>query len=100
MTRVTGGVLVLGSLAAGVPAALALSRTWALPDAPATDTELLTGYVGGALGVVAVVCLAFAVLLVVRDLAGRAGPPATRRVPGPAVRSAGPVVLPGGGRAA
>jgi membrane-associated phospholipid phosphatase len=88
-TRLTAGMLVLTSLAAGVPAALALRGTWSLPDAPATDTELLTGYVGGALGVVAVVCLSFAVLLAVRDLAGRAagrlpGPPAGRPAGRPA----------------
>ena len=71
--RVVSGMLALAGLAAGVPAAFALLRIWAAPDAPATSVELLTGYVGGALGVVAAVCLAFAVLLAIREMAGRAG---------------------------
>lgn len=71
-TRVMGGMLVLAGLAAGAPAALALRQTWNLPDAPATDTELLAGYAGGVLGVIAVSCLSFAVLLAVREVAGRA----------------------------
>jgi membrane-associated phospholipid phosphatase len=70
--RVMAGLLALAGLAAGVPAALALGRLWDLPDGPATTAELLTGYAGGALGVVAVTCVAFAVLLAVRDLCGRA----------------------------
>ena len=73
VARVVGGMLALAGLAAGLPAVVALLRIWAAPDAPATSAELLTGYVGGALGVVAVACLAFAVLLAIRDLAGRAG---------------------------
>jgi len=70
-SRVTGGLLALAALAAGVPAALALRATWDLPDGPATSAELLTGYAGGVLGVLAVTCAAFAVLLAVRELAGR-----------------------------
>jgi membrane-associated phospholipid phosphatase len=72
--RVVSGMLVLAGLAAAVPAGLALRQIWFAPDAPATRTELLTGYAGGALGVVAASCVAFAVLLAIRDLAGRAGP--------------------------
>jgi membrane-associated phospholipid phosphatase len=72
--RVVGGLLVLAGVGAAVPAGFALRRIWLAPDAPATRAELLTGYAGGALGVVAVSCVAFAVLLVIRDLAGRAGP--------------------------
>jgi membrane-associated phospholipid phosphatase len=71
--RVVSGMLALAGLAAALPAAFALLRIWAAPDAPATSGELLTGYIGGALGVVAVACLAFAVLLAIRELAGRAG---------------------------
>jgi hypothetical protein len=71
-SRVMGGMLVLTGLAAGAPAALALRSTWDLPDGPATDAELLTGYAGGVLGVLAVTCVAFAVLLAVREVAGRA----------------------------
>ena len=71
-SRVAGGMLVLASLATGVPAAIALRQIWFAPDAPATSAELLTGYIGGALGVVAAASLAFAVLLAVRDIAGRA----------------------------
>lgn len=74
-TRVTTGMLLLAGLAAGAPAGLALRRTWTLPDGPATSTELVTGYAGGALGVVAVTCVAFALLLAVRELAGRAAAP-------------------------
>ncbi len=70
-SRVVGGMLGLAGLGAAVPAGVALRRIWALPDGPATSAELLTGYVGGALGVVAASCLAFAVLLAVRDHAGR-----------------------------
>ncbi len=71
-SRVMGGMLVLTGLAAGAPAALALRSTWDLPDGPATDAELLTGYAGGVLGVLAATCVAFAVLLAVREFAGRA----------------------------
>jgi membrane-associated phospholipid phosphatase len=71
--RVLGGMLVLAGVAAAVPAGVALQRIWSAPDAPATRAELLTGYAGGALGVVAVSCLAFAVLLAIRDVAGRSG---------------------------
>ncbi len=72
-SRVLGGMLVLASVGAGVPAAIALRQVWLAPDAPATAGELITGYIGGALGIVAAACLAFAVLLAVRDAAGRAG---------------------------
>jgi membrane-associated phospholipid phosphatase len=71
--RVVGGMLVLAGVAAAVPAGFALQRIWYAPDAPATRAELLTGYAGGALGVVAVSCVAFAVLLAIRDVAGRSG---------------------------
>ncbi|GAA2722028.1 hypothetical protein CAE01nite_26990 [Cellulomonas aerilata] len=73
--RVLGGMLALAALAAAVPAGVALRQIWLAPDAPATRAELLTGYAGGALGVVAVSCAAFAVLLAIRDLAGRSGVP-------------------------
>ncbi|WNB85348.1 phosphatase PAP2 family protein [Cellulomonas sp. ATA003] len=79
--RVIGGMLVLAAVGTAVPAAIALRQVWFAPDAPATGTELLTGYIGGALGVVAASCLAFAILLAVRELAGRAaGPTAGRGV--------------------
>ncbi len=82
-SRVTGGLLALAALAAGAPAALALRSTWTLPDGPATDAELLTGYAGGVVGVLAVTCAVFAVLLAVREVAGRVaagtgGPDAAR----------------------
>jgi membrane-associated phospholipid phosphatase len=72
--RVVGGMLVLAGVGAAVPAGVALRQIWFAPDAPATRTELLTGYAGGALGVLAACCVAFAVLLAIRDLAGRAAP--------------------------
>ncbi len=68
----TRGALVLlglGALAAGVPAAFALHRTWTSADPFATRAAMLTAYAGGALGVVAVSALVFAGLLLVRQLA-------------------------------
>lgn len=83
--RVVGGLLALAGVAAVVPAGVALRQVWLLPDVPATSALLLTGYAGGALGVVAASCLAFAVLLGVRDLAGRAaGRPTGRALRPPA----------------
>lgn len=62
--------LVLAALAAGIGAALALQASLAaVPGGLDTQTELVTAYGGGALGVVAATSGAFAVLLVMRRAA-------------------------------
>lgn len=73
--RTVVGLLGLGAVGTGGLAALALSRTWSrvgsspVYDDLVTHTELgrralLTAYGGGALGVVAVTCAAFALLVI------------------------------------
>ena len=67
-SNVVAGTLLLGALGTSAVAALALQRSLASLDDPAGDgltsrAELLTAYGGGALGVAAVACLAFALLL-------------------------------------
>lgn len=73
--RTVVAVLTLGTVGAGAVAATALARTWSrVGSNPAFDDiatradlgrrALLTAYGGGALGVVAVTCAVFAVLVV------------------------------------
>lgn len=72
-------VVLLGAVAAlaGVPAVVALRRTWDSNGPVESGTALVTAYAGGALGVVAATFAAFALLLVVRRTAGRPTVPAT-----------------------
>ncbi|HEY8720601.1 phosphatase PAP2 family protein [Pengzhenrongella sp.] len=65
-----GGLLVLAGVAAALPAAWALHTSWTTPGDLGSRSELLVAYGGGAFGVVAICCLAFAALLVVRRSAG------------------------------
>lgn len=69
---VGGGLLLLVGLGAALPVGYGLRASWAAPGALDSRAELLVAYAGGALGVVAMSCLAFAALLVVRQAAGRA----------------------------
>lgn len=60
-------LLLVAAAASGAGAGVALQRSLADLDAGLTSrAELLTAYGGGALGVVAVSCLAFGVLLLIR----------------------------------
>ncbi|NMR19790.1 phosphatase PAP2 family protein [Cellulomonas fimi] len=70
---VVGGLLALVALGAAVPAGVALQALWTSEGPLSTQRELLVAYAGGALGVVATSCLAFAVMLTVRQAAGRSG---------------------------
>ncbi|MCU1432877.1 MAG: hypothetical protein JWP95_1982 [Actinotalea sp.] len=77
-TAVVGGLLGIGALSTGAVAALALQRSVAALEGPAgggltSRAELLTAYGGGALGVVAFSCAAFALLLALLR-SGDAGP--------------------------
>lgn len=66
-TTAVATLLLLAGGAAGVMAALALQRGLGGLDAGLDSTaELLTAYGGGALGVVAVTCVTFGVLLLMR----------------------------------
>ena len=64
---------LLASIAvlAGLPAVVALRRTWMTTGRIESGTALVTAYAGGALGVVAATFATFALLLVVRRTAGR-----------------------------
>ena len=68
---VGGGLLVLAALAAALPAAYSMYVSWTTPQGLDSRAELLVAYAGGAFGVVSMTCFAFAVLLVVRQAAGR-----------------------------
>lgn len=86
-SAVAGALLVLVALGAGAGAAITLKASSQLAVSSLTSPQLLTAYIGGALGVIAVTCLAFALLLAVRQAVGHArlGP---RR--GSAVQGAAP----------
>lgn len=68
MRRVAVALVVAGALS-GAVAVAALARTWTQQVAPAvlTREEALTAYLGGASGVLMASCLAFAVMLVLRQ---------------------------------
>lgn len=70
VTAVASGLLVVGA-GAGVGAAFALRRGLAAVEAGTLDQpgQLVTAYVGGVLGVLAVTCVAFGLLLLLRRLA-------------------------------
>ncbi|MFS0702528.1 phosphatase PAP2 family protein [Cellulomonas sp. 179-A 4D5 NHS] len=65
------GALLLGlvGVAAAVPSAVSLRRTWDRAGELEARADLLTAYAGAVLGVVAVSALAFAVILLVRHAA-------------------------------
>ncbi|MGV8966039.1 MAG: phosphatase PAP2 family protein [Cellulomonas sp.] len=69
---VGGGLLVLASLGSALPAGYSLVVSWTSTQALDSRAELLVAYAGGAFGVLTMTCLAFAVLLVVRQAAGAA----------------------------
>lgn len=71
LTTVAAGFLLLVAAVAAVPGGAALRRMWLSTGEISTRRELLTAYVGGAAGIVAVTFAAFAVLLVLRRAAGR-----------------------------
>jgi len=83
-SAVAGAVLVLAALGAGAGAAIALKVTWQVAAGSLTPPQMLTAYIGGALGVIAVTSLAFALLLAVRQAVGhsRLGPPRGAAVQG------------------
>lgn len=62
------GLLTVGAAGLGAVAALALERTWHHPD-PLSAPATLTAYGGGALGVAAATCAAFALMLLATQLA-------------------------------
>lgn len=61
--------LLLGGVAAGVVAVWSLSRTWRGLDGEASRADHVLAYVGGATAALAASCVAFAVLLVLRQAA-------------------------------
>lgn len=71
--RVAIVLLLLISLGAGITGALGLVSTWHAADPLADRASLLTAYGGGALGIVAVAALSFAVLVALRRSAVAAG---------------------------
>lgn len=71
--RVAVLLLLLVALAAGVTGALGLLSTWRSADPLADRASLLTAYGGGALGIVAVAALCFAVLTLLRRSAVASG---------------------------
>ncbi|WP_242511340.1 phosphatase PAP2 family protein [Pengzhenrongella frigida] len=73
MVGVGGGLLLLAAAAAAVPAAYGMYASWTTAGDLDSRAELLVAYAGGASGVVAMSCLTFAVLLAVRQAAGRVG---------------------------
>lgn len=70
-TRAATLLLLAVAAASGAAAVVALRRTWTAADPEETTRGLLTSYGGGALGVVAVAALTFAVLLVLRGAVTR-----------------------------
>jgi len=71
-SAVAGALLVLAALGAGAGAYITLRSTWRVAGGSLTSGQMLTAYIGGALGVVAVTSLAFALLLAVRQAVGHA----------------------------
>jgi membrane-associated phospholipid phosphatase len=71
-SAVAGAFLALAALGAGAGAFVTVTATWQVADGSLTSAQMLTAYIGGALGVVAVTSLAFALLLGVRQAVGHA----------------------------
>lgn len=68
MRAVVAGLLVVGA-AAGASAVVALSHTWQSRADLEAKAEQVTAYLGGAAGALMASCLAFAVMLVLRQAA-------------------------------
>ncbi|KRD43253.1 phosphoesterase PA-phosphatase [Cellulomonas sp. Root930] len=68
MRAVLAGLLVVG-VAAGASAVVALTHTWDNRDDLEARAEQVTAYLGGAAGALMASCLAFAVMLVLRQAA-------------------------------
>lgn len=68
--RVASAALLAVGAVVGLLAVLALTATWHDRESLDTRAELLTAYAGGASAVLASACLAFALLLVLRHVAG------------------------------
>lgn len=73
MRLVVSGLVILGVAAAGC-AAVALTHTWNNRDDLSARAEQVTAYLGGAAGALMASCLAFAIMLVLRQAAA-ARPP-------------------------
>lgn len=71
-SAVAGALLVLAALGAGAGAYVTLKSTRTIAGGSLTSGQMLTAYIGGALGVVAVTSLTFALLLAVRQAVGHA----------------------------
>lgn len=68
MRAVLAGLVIVG-VGAGASAAVALSHTWNNRDDLEARAEQVTAYLGGAAGALMASCLAFAVMLVLRQAA-------------------------------
>lgn len=67
--RVVVSSLLVGGAVAGLVAAWSLSRTWRDVDAVPSRADEVLAYAGGATGALAAACVAFALLLVLRQAA-------------------------------
>lgn len=67
--RVVVGSLLVGGAVAGVVAVWSLSHTWRDVDAVPSRADEVLAYAGGATGALAAACVAFALLLVLRQAA-------------------------------
>ena len=83
-SAVAAALLLIAALGTGAGATIALRATWGVAGDSLAPSQLLTAYVGGALGVIAVTSLAFALLLAVRQAVGhsRLRPPRGAAVQG------------------
>jgi len=83
-SAVAAALLLIAALGSGAGATIALRATWGVAGDSLAPSQLLTAYVGGALGVIAVTSLAFALLLAVRQAVGHSqlGPPRGAAVQG------------------
>jgi hypothetical protein len=68
MRGVVAALLIVG-VGAGASAVVALSHTWQNLDDLDARAEEVTAYLGGAAGVLMASCLAFALMLVLRQAA-------------------------------
>ncbi|MEV7973465.1 phosphatase PAP2 family protein [Cellulomonas sp. NPDC089187] len=71
--RIAVGLLLAAAVVTGAMGTVGLLGTWRAADPLATRTSLLTAYAGGALGIVAVAALSFAVLTLIRRSATASG---------------------------
>lgn len=69
LTTAVAALLGVGAVAAGIPAVLALARSWSEPGELDGPRDQITAYAGGCFAVLAVTALAFAVMLLVRRAA-------------------------------